>query len=145
MPPTITIIGKRAFEYCQILTSIEIPNSITQIGEQAFYGCNSLKSIVIPSSVMQIGNEAFFNCSSLKSIEIPNSVTQIGIKAFWGCKIISSVYCHSKEPITCEKEIFSDEIFYTAVLYVPIGSKEKYCNSIPWYKFNNIVEKEMDD
>jgi hypothetical protein len=48
------------------------------------------------------------------------------------------------EPITTNEKIFSDET-YKCPLYVPIGTKDKYDNTVPWYRFNNIVEKELSD
>jgi hypothetical protein len=145
IPSSVRSIGDSAFCGCSSLTSISIPSFVTFIGDSAFSDCSSLTSISIPKSVISIGNSAFSGCSSLTSISIPKSVRSIGDSAFRDCSNILSILCHSKEPITCKSLTFDDEIFYSAVLYVPIGSKEKYCNSIPWYKFNNIVEKEMDD
>ncbi|MBR3612163.1 MAG: leucine-rich repeat domain-containing protein [Bacteroidaceae bacterium] len=84
IPYGITSIGNGAFNYCQKLTDIVIPNSVTSIGEEAFYGCG-LTSINIPNSVTSIGDYAFNRCRSLTSINIPNSVTSIGEKAFYDC------------------------------------------------------------
>ena len=78
-------IGNSAFQNCDNLTSIEIPNSITNIGGWAFFNCSNLTSIEIPSSVTSIDDRAFYNCSNLTSIEIPSSVTSIGDDAFGGC------------------------------------------------------------
>lgn len=36
--------------------------SVTSIGEHAFDGCESLASITIPNSVTSIGDSAFMNC-----------------------------------------------------------------------------------
>ena len=36
---SVTTIGNSAFENCNSLTSIEIPNSVTTIGHYAFYYC----------------------------------------------------------------------------------------------------------
>ena len=71
-------IGNYAFQYCDNLTSITIPDSVTSIGDRAFYGCTSLASITIPDSVTDIGCDAFQYCSSLTSVIIPDSVTYIG-------------------------------------------------------------------
>ena len=79
-----TIIGDEAFEYCDSLTSITIPNSVTSIGDEAFSDCGSLTSVTIPDSVTSIGERAFYNCGSLTSITIPDGVTSIGGGAFYG-------------------------------------------------------------
>ncbi len=64
-------IGNYAFENCDKLTSITIPNSVTQIGTWAFSGCMGLISVTIPTSVTCIYRNTFHACSSLESITIP--------------------------------------------------------------------------
>ena len=81
---SVTSIGTRAFDSCNDLTSVTIPNSVTSIGDYAFMACSGLTSVIIPNSVTSIGFYAFFYCSSLLSITIPNSVNFIGASAFQG-------------------------------------------------------------
>ena len=83
--------------------SIEIPpmyleKPVTSIGEGAFEDCESLKSIVIPNSVTSIGKRAFSYCSSLTSIVIPDGVTSIGEVAFEGCKSLTIYVEASSKP-----------------------------------------------
>ena len=78
----VTAIGVRAFEYCEGLTHIAIPDSVTSIGDFAFYGCIKLANITIPDGVTSIGYSAFGGCSGLTNITIPDSVTSIGDYAF---------------------------------------------------------------
>ena len=92
IPNSVTTIGKYAFEYCEALTSITIPNSVTTIGKSAFSLCYALKSINIPNSVTEIGEEAFLLCSALESVTIGNSVTSIGEEAFEYCYALESFY-----------------------------------------------------
>ncbi|KUM19154.1 hypothetical protein AS885_09225 [Flavobacterium psychrophilum] len=87
----VTAIGESAFENCNNLTSVTIPNSATTIGEYSFVGCSGLISVTIPNSVTDIENGAFFSCSGLTSVTIPNSVTTIGNQAFAECSGLTSV------------------------------------------------------
>lgn len=70
-------IGEHAFEYCNNLTNITIPDSITEIGESAFSCCESLTSITIPDSVTEMGKDVFSSCDSLVSIKLPSNMTEI--------------------------------------------------------------------
>lgn len=65
----VTSIGSSAFDGCNELTSVVIPDGITTIGEMAFCG-SGLTSLEIPRSVTAIGDKAFINCSSLTSIVV---------------------------------------------------------------------------
>ena len=87
----VTSIGDRAFNYCQSLTSITIPNGVTSIGAYAFCNCQSLTSITIPNGVTSIGTCVFYYCQSLTSITIPDSVTSIGDGAFNYCQSLTSI------------------------------------------------------
>ena len=91
IPNSVKSIGDNAFSSCTGLTSITIPNSVTSIGNNAFDYCKNLTSVTIPNSVTTIGDYAFWVCESLKSITIPNSVTSIERYAFWDCSSIKSI------------------------------------------------------
>ena len=91
IPDSVTAIGGVAFDKCSSLTSVEIGDSVTSIGDWAFSNCSSLTSITIPNSVTSIGDYAFYWCSSLTSITISDSVTSIGISAFAYCSGLTSI------------------------------------------------------
>ena len=74
------IISWSMFADCKF-TKVSLPNNIMEI-DDAFDNCESLTSIDIPQSVTSIGSYAFSGCSGLTSITIPNSVTSIGSSAF---------------------------------------------------------------
>ena len=106
---SVTSIGKSAFNECENLTSITIPNSVTEIGEYAFEDCSGLTSITIPNSVTEIGDRAFSDCSGLTSpvynahcfafmptsykgaYTIPEGIKQIAGGAFDECKSLTSI------------------------------------------------------
>ncbi len=53
-------IATGAFEYCENLMSITIPDSVKYIGDSAFCMCENLENIVFPDSVRNLGDFAFF-------------------------------------------------------------------------------------
>jgi len=73
----LTEIPSKAFQNCETLASITIPNSVTSIGGSAFRKCINLASVTIPNSVTNIWINAFDGCVSLNNLTIPNSVTSI--------------------------------------------------------------------
>lgn len=83
----ITAIGYRAFDYCESLTNVVLPEGLTSIGGLAFIGCSSLESVNIPDSVTSIGSQAFSYCYSLESITIPGSVTNMESAVFRGSSL----------------------------------------------------------
>lgn len=80
-----------AFQNCQNLESVVIPDWITSIPDQAFDGCSKLTSVTIPESVTSIGLCAFSNCVSLTQIDLPAELTTLGPGVFRGCTSLTSI------------------------------------------------------
>ncbi len=59
---TVKGIGDYAFNVCQKLTQVIIPNSVTEIGSSAFMSCTGLTEVTIGNSVTTIGGYAFTYC-----------------------------------------------------------------------------------
>ena len=87
---TVTAIGDCAFEECDWVSSIQLPETLTTIGACAFEGCDALEPR-IPESVTEIGPGAFMSCQGLTSITIPDAVTSISNKMFQWCYNLSEV------------------------------------------------------
>ena len=62
---TVDSIGVCAFYNCTSLINVETSKNITKIKAYAFEKCNNLRYIVIPESLIYIGQEVFFDCNSL--------------------------------------------------------------------------------
>ena len=166
LPNSIKVISSATFQNCASLISITIPDGVTTIGDAAFKGCSNLTSATIPSSVTSIGRSAFYNCSSLTSINIPNSVTSIGNGAFSYCSGVTSItipssvksigkrafYIAGLSTIVSEVEkpfeiygmsssdmTFTENTFHNGILYVPVGTKDKYRTIYGWRDFVHIA------
>lgn len=161
LPDSLTSIELWAFEGCSALTSVAIPNSVTSIGEAAFSGCYSLTavtlpnsltfieprtfeiclaltSIEIPNSVISIADHAFYQCEALASVKLPNSLTSIGQSAFYASDNIKEIYYASENPIPAETNIFEEECYAGATLYLPEAGVSKAASVEPWCLFNSI-------
>ena len=111
---TVTTIGGFAFQNCDNITKITVPNSVTFIGEYAFCecdnlaeavisknvisiepgtfeGCYSLQEVTLPKNLLYIGYYAFEWCNSLANIDLPDDLTSIGMSAFNGCQALTSI------------------------------------------------------
>ena len=51
-----------AFNFCDLLTEIELPDKVRYIRDHAFTNCRRLEKIFIPESVIDIGRGAFEGC-----------------------------------------------------------------------------------
>lgn len=87
--PNVTSVGGAAFDSCEKLTGITIPEGVTSIENFTFIGCTTLANVTIPHGVTSIGIDAFRFCRKLTSISIPASVTSIGENAFYGTGLTS--------------------------------------------------------
>ena len=85
------LIYSSAFENCDSLTSVKLPDGLCEIGENSFKGCSKLTAIELPESVYLIEEEAFCGCTELKEIKLPSGKLEIGAVAFSSCESLLSV------------------------------------------------------
>lgn len=97
-------IGSYAFDSCQSVESVEIPNSVEIIGAYAFKGCTGLDSITIPASVTNIASTSFNGCTG---------ITQVGASQFVCSSDLRTLFKNS----------------YTHIVSVIIGSDVKSISS----------------
>ena len=80
----VTAIEPRAFENCEDLQEITLPNSLIQIGNGAFMG-TGLTSFTFPNSITTVVDSLFLNCENLATVNMPEATKTIGKAAFYGC------------------------------------------------------------
>jgi hypothetical protein len=117
IPNSVTTIGEHAFASCDNLTSVTIPDSVTKIEDYAFYYCYSLTSVTIPDRVTWIGNSAFARCESLISVTIGDSVEYILNFAFCDCNSLASVYCKATTPPRLSDCVFQYYVYPEDIYY----------------------------
>lgn len=91
IPQGVTIIGQSAFEWCTALREVNIPEGVVEIRQEAFKLCPDLQSVTFPSSLRTLGLGAFFHSNSLTKIVIPAGMEEIGVGAFQQCTHLREV------------------------------------------------------
>lgn len=163
--PDVASLGEEAFYGCKNLKDINMPK-VAYLPQNTFNGCSALNTANILSCSV-IADSAFKDCAALQSIQIhPERIESIGNKAFWGCSSLTSPWeflnsnmtiadsafigCTSLKRIRLRREVPSSEGQFAEnmVVYVPMGSKEKYQNILPQctiYGEYNKNDKEYQD
>ena len=114
---------------------------VEKVGDYAFYGCK-ISEIVLPEGLAFIGTFAFANCP-IATVTLPSTLTFIGSNSFTK---LETIYSHIINPFELSEKAFNyinyqvvgsegTSYYYTADLYVPLGSKSKYANTPTWNLF----------
>ena len=88
---SVILIGAHAFEWCQSLSSIQIPANVERIGMLAFYNSAISEITFKTSKLTTIEDGAFLNCAELIEINLPTSITHIGGSVFRGCTKLEGI------------------------------------------------------
>lgn len=158
IPRNLSSIGEDAFWLCFDLEKVIVPD-IAAWCRITFYNSDSnplkyakhlykdskteIKDLVIPEGVTNIGSYAFENCNSLTSVTIPNGVLYLGYNAFNftnSAENLVSIVSQIENPKDVNESAFSAGLYANAVLYVPVGTTEKYKACKGWQKFVRIEE-----
>ena len=75
-------IAEDAFQFCENLTSVEIPDTVQTIGKNAFWNCHKLQHVTLPKNLAAVGENCFRSCGLLAELEIPATLQEIGLDAF---------------------------------------------------------------
>lgn len=172
LPANLDYIQGYAFYNCTKLQSIRIPAKTSNIMDYAFKGCESLETIVFEDNTEKIRLAVNyvhgpFEGSKPKAIYLGRSVesfpyythsldlsqTEI-ISIGRNCKrytlsfddfeAISIIYSFHDNPENVSFS-FSNQTYINSILYVPIGTKDKYLAAKGWKNFFNIQEMDVAD
>jgi hypothetical protein len=96
-----------AFNYCDKLANIAIPNSVRNIGDGAFFGCSGLEIVRFEdnSKMESIGTGAFGRCTGLVSVFLPEiPPTLADVDAFANIKSSCVFYCKTQASLDAYKK-----------------------------------------
>ena len=85
IPKGVKNIAWYAFEDCEQITDLIMPETVTNIGVFAFDGCKKLANVKLSSKIKKLNCNVFSGCKSLQYIELPEKLTTIGTSAFEQC------------------------------------------------------------
>lgn len=116
-----TVIGlDRAKDKNIVIPALYGEKPVTAIGDSAFEGCNGITGVTIPNSVVRVGNSAFKNCKSLIRVTIGKNVASFGKDAFSGAVNLTDVFISDLAAwckITCENN-WASPLLHAEYLYL---------------------------
>lgn len=121
LPKTLVKIGEKAFQYSDQLVFVNMSNQVTEIGAWAFDDCEKLTYIYLPDSLKTISPFAFWG-AGLTSVSIPSGVEYIGMGAFGcGSESFTEIVLLGENPYytTVDGILYSKDML--EVLCVPAG------------------------
>ena len=123
--PVISI-NANAFENCDRLVSVVMPDGVTNLDWMQFSNCTNLKEVHLPAGLTSLGSSVFQNCTSLEEITIPDEVTSIGLGSFYGCTGLKSVH------IPADVTVIQDYAFNScdALEFIYFGGTEEQWSQV---------------
>ena len=98
------------------------PNNI-KINSYAFEGCEKLATVTLPNGVYSLNNTAFGSCKQLQSITIPKSVTYISPNnPFYNCTALTNITVDALNTTYKDVDGVLFDINGTALLQYPAGN-----------------------
>lgn len=91
IPKTVKEIGGFAFDGCDKLYNIELPEQLHSMWQYAFTRCG-LKEIRIPGTVHSVISFAFNDCKNLKTVYLSEGTKKICAWAFKDCTALTDIY-----------------------------------------------------
>lgn len=151
---TVTAIGLQAFNGCDSIISLVIPDSVTVIGSWSFAYCTNLSSVSLGNNLATIGYRSFENCTSLKNITVPASVSTIGSEPFFNCTSIEKIEVDESNEYYCDLEgvLFTKDMD-TIISYPAASNNSEYVipdsvkniGASAFYKAENLTDITIPD
>ena len=163
IPPSIKSIDIDAFKNCRNMIAVNI-SDITSwcniifvdnysnplyYAHHLFLNGTKITTLNIPKSISRIKSYTFQGCSDLTSVTISDNITSIGDYAFGDCNNLNTVILEIMNPFRIDESTFAStnsekDIYASAILVVPEGTKAAYQATEGWNKFSQITDGTTD-
>ncbi len=143
-------IQSDAFNGCDGITKVVIPDTMERIYAGAFANCSNLEEVEIGNALF-ITDDVFRNCTSLTSISIPANVQYIGSYMFAGCTSLQSVVINNPKcriygggyTISNSYDTDMEEYSFSGTIYGYTGSTAQTYAEKYGYNFVSLDEPEF--
>ena len=115
IPDRLTVIGEKAFWWCENITEIVISKSVTRIENCAFINCKALTKIIIPENVKWLGRAVFDGCDALMSVTILNPEIEIDEEMIRQWSKPKYIVIHAKDGSTAHKYAIKNKIPFKSI------------------------------
>ncbi len=144
IPASVTMIGQNAFYGWTSLKDLSISDgdkplkigyASTSSSQYGMFQQCPLSSLYIGRSVTYTTYPSFYKIKTLKSVEFGGKVTSIPNRLFADDDSIAVVRAPWTTPVSINENVFSDNAYSNATLYIPKGSTDNYEQATGWQKF----------
>lgn len=90
-PDNLIVIDQSAFDNCEEIKFLDLPNSLVSIGNYAFYECRALQSVHF-GPLRSLGAGAFYRCGELTAINLEDTrIPDLRLGTFVGCRLLTTM------------------------------------------------------
>ena len=161
LPESVDSLAAGVFQFCNNLTTINIPSGLKYMGNRVFCGSKSLEEITLSDNIEVINEGAFQDCKMLKKANMPKNLKRIGYAAFNNTQLtdvhiydkvekidgkafldteLTTVTCEALTPPDMQLNSFTTNTYDTATLYIPAEAMDEYLDMATWGQFKNVQE-----
>ena len=144
---SLTTIDEYAFSGCSSLScELHLPSSLTSIGNRAFQNCNLTGRLILPDSLQILEESAFMSAGSFNGdLIIPEGITRLYgstffLSKFTGSLILNNVVEFGQYSFTGEE--FGSDFYwcgFSGQLVIPEGVIELTKNTFYYCNFSSVV------
>lgn len=139
IPASLRQMGKKAFYQCKGLKKVtfEQGSQLTAIPQMAFNTCQQLETLELPEGVATLEYSSLNNCTGLKTLTLPSTLTEVQDIALKGLTSLTTLTINATVPPTAPegKKMFGGTDMSQCTLVVPAGSEQAYGEAEEWSGF----------